>query len=92
MDRLQFKIFERQTVEFDPADYVWRLNKRNNFEGRSVQDDAHAFTWQPHGSQFTIIRQVSGSARSFQVRKPNALDVEVVFRNVGYSSDWVEYL
>lgn len=92
MDRLQFKIFEQQTVEFDPADYVWRLNKRNNFEGRSVQGDAHAFTWQPHGSQFTIIRQVSGSARSFQVRKPNALDVEVVLRNVGYSSDWVEYL
>ena len=92
MDRLQFKIFEQQTVEFDPADYAWRLNKRNNFEGRNAQSNVHTFTWQPHGSQFTIIRQVSGSARSFQVRKPNALDVEVVLRNVGYSSDWVEYL
>lgn len=92
MDRLQFKIFEQQTVEFDPADYVWRLNKRNNFEGHNAQSNVHTFTWQLHGSQFTIIRQVSGSARSFQVRKPNTLDVEVVLRNVGYSSDWVEYL
>ena len=92
MDMFQFKIFEQPTTQFDPADYVWRLNRRNNFEGHSVQDDTHVFTWQPHGSQFTIIRQVSGSARSFQVRKPDALETEELLKSIGYGADWVEFL
>ena len=92
MDRFQFKIFEQPTTQFDPADYTWNLNRRNNFEGHSVQDGAHAFTWQPHGSQFTILKQVSGSARSFQVRKPDVLASEEILESIGYSADWVEFL
>ena len=92
MDKFQFKIFEQLTNQFDPADYTWRLNRRNNFEGYSVQGAVHTFTWQPHGSQFTIIRQVSGSARSFQIRKPNVLESEELFKSIGYSADWVEFL
>ena len=92
MDLFQFKIFEQPTTQFDPADYAWRLNRRNNFEGHSVQGDVHTFTWQPHGSQFTIIRQVSGSARSFQIRKPDTLESEELLKSIGYSADWVEFL
>ena len=92
MDSFQFKIFEQPTNQFDPADYTWRLNPRNNFEGHSIQGAVHTFTWQPHGSQFTIIRQVSGSARSFQIRKPDVLKSEEILKSLGYSEAWVEFL
>jgi hypothetical protein len=92
IETFQFKVFEQPTMQFDPADYEWRLNARNNFEGRTKHDNTHSFTWQPHGSQFTILRQVSGSARSFQIQKPGVLDPEQVLNNLGYSDEWVKFL
>lgn len=89
MAGFRFKIFESQTTQFDPADYSWNRNARNNLEGRSVQGGVHTFTWQPHGSQFTIIRRVSGSARSFEIRKPGTLDPQQVLTSIGYADDWV---
>lgn len=92
MSSFRFNLFEQQTVQFDPADYSWSLNTRGNFEGRSVQGNRHSFTWQPHGSQFTIIRQVGGSARSFAVNKPDTLDPEQVLNNLGFDDSWVTFL
>lgn len=92
MSGFRFKIFEAQTAQFDPADYRWTRNARNNLEGHAVSGDTHVFTWQPHGSQFTIIRQVSGSARSFSIRKPETLDPQQVLSSLGYSDDWVTFL
>ena len=92
MESFRFKIFETQTAQFDPADYTWVQNTRRNLEGRAIQGGAHTFTWQPHGSQFTIIRQVSGSARSFAIRKPQTLDSEQILASLGYSDDWVTFL
>jgi hypothetical protein len=92
MDDFRFKVFEIPTTQFDPSDYSWSLNVRNNLEGRTVQNKMHTFTWQPHGSQFTIIRQVSGSARSFEVRKPGTLNPQQLLTNLGYSQNWVTFL
>ena len=92
MEGFRFKIFETQTSQFDPADFAWSRNARNNLEGRAVQGGAHTFTWQPHGSQFTIIRPVSGSARSFEVRKPGTLDPQQVLSSLGYSQNWVTFI
>lgn len=92
MEHLRFKVFEQQTSQFDPADYIWSLNQRNNLEGHTKEGNQHAFTWQPHGSQLTILRPVSGSARSFQVRKPDVTSPEQVLQNLGYSEDWVTFL
>ena len=92
MDAFRFKIFELPTELFDPADFTWRINRGNNLEGVRIQDDSHAFTWQPNGSQFTIIQEVSGSARSFEVQKPQAQNPEQVLESVGYSDDWVTFI
>ena len=92
MGEFRFKIFETQTAQFDPADYTWRRNARDNLEGCSIDGNTHTFTWQPHGSQFTIIRPVSGSARSFAVRKPGTLDPQQVLAGLGYGADWVTFL
>ena len=92
MKNFQFKVFEQATNQFDPADYIWKLNARNNLEGHTVLGKQHTFTWQPHGAQLTILRPVSSSARSFQVRKPSALDPQQILTNLGYSDDWVTFL
>ena len=92
MEQFTFKVFELPTSQFDPADYVWTLNKKRNLEGRSIVDNRHSFTWQPSGGQFTIIRPVSGSARSFRVKKPEALNPQDHLAALGYSDDWVTLL
>ena len=93
MENFRFKIFEQPVTLYDPADYAWNQNKGNNLIGKNIQDDTHVFTWQPNGSQFTIHRRVSGSARAFQIRKPVVHDYsEHVFATLGYSEDWVEFL
>ena len=92
MEGFRFKIFETQTSQFDPANYNWSRNARNNLEGRAVQSGTHTFTWQPHGSQFTILRPVSGSARSFEVKKPGTLDPQQLLASLGYAEDWVTFL
>jgi hypothetical protein len=92
MASFTFKLFEQQTIQFDPADYTWRLNQRRNFEGHSIPGNMHTFTWQPHGSQLTIIRAVSGSAKSFQIKKPNAVDAQQFLQTLGFDDSWVTIL
>ena len=92
MDTFRFRISELPTELFDPADFTWRLNRGNNLEGFRNQDQSHAFTWQPGGTQFTIIQEVSGSARSFEVQKPQPQNSEQLLKNIGYSDDWVTFL
>lgn len=92
METFRFKVFELSTELFDPADYTWRLNRRNNLEGRRIQDGSHTFTWQPNGSQFTIIQEVSGSARLFEVQKPLPQNSEQLLKSIGYTDDWVTFL
>ena len=92
MPSFQFKVFEIPTSQFDPGDYNWTRNTGGNLEGRTVNGKVHTFTWQPNGSQFTVIRPVAGSARSFTIKKPETQDPEQLLKNLGYSDDWVTLL
>ncbi len=87
----EFTIFERAINEYPVKNFRWRQNKPNNLE--AYEGDRHAFTWQPHGSQFTILEPVPDSAVRFRIRKnPVALEVEQVLNIAGFQSDWVEIL
>lgn len=91
MGAQEFTIFERPIVQFIPNDYRWEVNKRKNLEG--FLGDAHMFTWQPHGSQFTIIENVPASATRFRIkRQPAMLEMIHVLRLVKFKPDWVEIL
>ena len=92
MAAFRFKIFEFQTVLFVPSDFQWSLNENDNFIGRSVLGNVHTFTWQPHGSQFTIHRPVGGSARSFRVKKPDTMEAQEFLDNLGFDDSWVTFL
>lgn len=87
----RFLIFEEEARRYTASDFTWTFNKNNNLEGRDRRSDAHHFTWQPHGSQFTVIRDVPSSARSFAIR-PEVLPIETdqLLDEIGFQPNWIE--
>ena len=53
-----YLIFETETVRYEPELFYFKWNARGNLEGYTKAKDSHVFTWQPHGSQFTIIEDI----------------------------------
>ena len=86
----EFLLFEEEAHRYPPGDYCWSFNKNENLEGRERATGRHCFTWQPHGSQFTIIRDIPGSSRRFSIT-PNIpmVDPQTVLDNVGFAPIWV---
>lgn len=89
---LEFLMFEQETVRYSTRDYTWKVNKNGNIEGYSKQDSKHKFTWQPHGSQFTIIYDVPPSAQRFTVKRPPVMDFADTMQQIGFDSSWVTIL
>lgn len=91
MDTLEFTLFEYEAGRYSPADYAWHRNPRGNLEGYDRSTGVHRFTWQPHGSQFTVIRHVPGSAYKFRIlRHPGLLEPQHVLNLVRFKPDWIE--
>ena len=90
MANREFTLFEEEPHRFAPDNYVWAFNRRGNLEGKEISSGVHRFTWQPHGSQFTVIRDVPGSARKFSIG-PNVPIIEptAVLRAINYNPDWI---
>lgn len=85
-----FVLFEHVASPFSVDDYVWTVNSRNNFEGHDKAIGDHCFTWQPHGSQLTVIRRVSGSARKFTINRPvPRLTESDLYEQIGYEPSWI---
>lgn len=91
-DYSEYLIFEADTVRYAPADYTFMWNSRGNLEGHSKADNAHKFTWQPHGSQFTIIEEIPEDRLHIKVRLPEKLDKEAFLNTLKYDSSWVTKL
>lgn len=87
-DLLKLAIFEIETVRYPPDLYEWRWNKNGNIEG--FRDNKHCFTWQPHGSQFTIIEDVPESKLCLQIKKPKRVSEKGVLEDVGYHDGWIQ--
>lgn len=88
----EFAIYERPVVPLITGNYQWRLNANRNFEGIDESDN-HVFTWQPHGSQFTIVDRLPVSAVRFRLnREPEPLDKQLVLQTVGFDEDWIDVI
>lgn len=86
----EFVIFEEEVTRFIADEYEWRLNRNNNLEGYRITDDRHLFTWQFHGGQFTVIREVPASAIFFRINREVPLVQPLhVERWIRYSDDWI---
>lgn len=91
-NNMKFTLFEQETVRFNIKDFAWRANKNGNLEGFEILTNKHKFTWQPHGSQFTILYDIPVSAQKFQVKRPPVLDFEGTMAQIGFDSSWVTIL
>jgi hypothetical protein len=89
-ERSPFTVFEFETVRYPVDAYEWRLNANANFEGFDKRSGDHKFTWQRHGSQFTIKEPVPDERLRFFVRKPPTLDDDQVLNLVGFDPSWIE--
>lgn len=93
MQTKQFLLFEESCLRFPAGEYAWQFNDQDNLEGHRKTDKVHCFTWQPHGSQFTVIRTVPGSACRFQIpRTIPMLEMQQILNFAKYKDDWVEIL
>lgn len=89
---LTLGVFELETVRFEPERFTWQWNTRNNLEGFDRETDNHKFTWQPHGSQFTIVEPVPDESLLIKLKEPSPINQDSVLDAVGFDNSWVTIL
>lgn len=83
-------IFEFKTTAYVCSDYNWIWNKRGNLEGICKNEGTHCFTWQPHGSQFTIIEKVPKNNLLIKIKIPRKINKNDILNAIGYTDSWVQ--
>ena len=92
MGTREFVLFEDEARRYIPDNYTWHENKRHNLEGTEISTAKRMFTWQPHGSQFTIHREVPPAARRFRIASNVPIvKFEHILGLVQYKDDWIEF-
>lgn len=85
-------LFETQLMRFPSEGFSWRRNKNNNLEGLDHRD-VHRFTWQPHGSQFTIVEEIPEARHVISLHPPEGvkpLDAGTLLNSLGYNDSWIK--
>lgn len=90
-DLLSYCLFEEETQRYRTTDYHWEVNKNGNLVGMDSNGKTH-FTWQPHGSQFTIHTEVPERAVKFKIKEPPKLDRKVILTSLNFDASWVEII
>jgi hypothetical protein len=88
-DLSEVVVFEFDTIRYDPELYKWERNKNNNLIGVNKRTNEHKFTWQPHGSQFTIIEKVPSKSLLIRIKQPQPLDKEQILSTLGVDETWI---
>lgn len=91
-DLLELSVFEFDTVLFDSSTIRWSWNKRGNLEGHWKKSNEHKFTWQPHGSQFTIVEDIPKDRLAIRIKQPPIIGHEAVLNAVSFDDSWIEFL
>jgi hypothetical protein len=89
-DLTEVSVFELETIRYPEQDYSWQWNERDNLEGLLKGTNRHTFTWQPHGSQFTIIEQIPNERLKLRIRKPPILKREQILDALKVDDTWIE--
>ncbi len=89
-DLLEFAIFEKETLPIAIDDYTWQWNEKNNLEGLDRMTRKHCFTWQPHGSQFTMVVDVPQDKLCIRIKNPRKISEEEVLTSLDFDESWVE--
>jgi hypothetical protein len=89
-DLKQYSIFEINTLRYQPDLFEWKRNTHNNLEGFELSSGKHRFTWQRHGSQFTVIEEVPTQRLKFQVHIPPAPSIDKVLNSINFDPSWIQ--
>lgn len=89
-DYTEYLVFEFDTVRYDPELYRFEWNRNGNLEG--YENNTHRFTWQPSGSQFTIIEDIPENRMCIKVKKPERLNKDEVLTALHFDKSWYEIL
>lgn len=89
-DYKDYLIFEFDTIRYDPELYEFKWNKRGNLEGYEKESGLHKFTWQPGGSQFTIIEKIPQERLHISIKQPDQMDKATILKAVGFDKSWYE--
>lgn len=90
-DCLEFCLFEEETSRFPSNEYHWEVNKNGNLIGLDSTGETK-FTWQPHGSQFTIHANIPSNAIYFRLKQPPKIQRAELLKTIGFDQSWVEII
>ena len=88
-DLSQVAVFEFDTIRYDSELYGFIWNPRGNLEGFEKSTKTKRFTWQPHGSQFTIHEDVPEETLILNIKQPEKLDKMKILEAIGFDKSWV---
>lgn len=88
-DLTEVVVFEFDTIRYDPELFVWEWNKNGNLRGIEKSTTEHRFTWQPHGSQFTIIEEIPEDSLLIKIKEPETLNKEDILKALGFDKTWI---
>ena len=91
-DLLEVSVFEFDTILYVTDNFYWKWNRGNNLEGFTKDSKQHIFTWQPSGSQFTIIEKVPADRLSIRIKKPPYLDRDAFLKAIHFDASWIEII
>jgi len=88
-DLSEVVVFEFDTIRYDHELYNWEWNKEKNLIGTQKKTGKHCFTWQTHGSQFTIFEDIPEKSMVIKLKRPQTLDKEQILLAMGFDKSWV---
>lgn len=91
-DCLKYCLFEQDIRRYPSNEYIWETNRNGNLIGKSMITGKTKFTWQPHGSQFTIHEDIPQNAIRFSLRMPPVTSPEAILSTINFDSSWVNIL
>lgn len=91
-DLSTFTLFEEEVQRYRTSDFIWEVNDNGNLIGKHAETGVTKFTWQPHGSQFTIQTKVPANAIKFKIRKPPRIEKENVLKSIAFDHSWITRL
>lgn len=91
-DLLDYCMFEEENHRFRTGDYSWEANSNGNLVGKESGTGETRFTWQPHGSQFTIHTHVPENAVKFTIKRPPLLTKEDILKAIRFDASWVKIM
>lgn len=91
-DCLHYCLFEEDCHRYPSNNYKWEVNKNGNLIGKDIVTKKDTFTWQPHGSQFTIHEDIPVNAVRFNLKQPPIISQEAILSTIKFDASWVEII